>query len=77
MASRDPAIVEVADGGAILLDIGDRALWLEALRSAVERPEEMRELRARAVARAGEFSWAKTAKLTRAVYEQALRRFRR
>jgi glycosyltransferase involved in cell wall biosynthesis len=77
MASRDPAIVEVADGGAILLDIGDRALWLEALRSAVERPEEMRELRARAVARAGEFSWTKTARLTRAVYEQALRRFRR
>ncbi len=63
--------------GAILLDIGDRALWMEALRSAVEQPEQMRELRERALLRAGEFSWTKTARLTRAVYEQAIQRFRR
>ena len=39
IASRDPAIIEVAGDGAMLLDVGDRALWLDALRSAVEQPE--------------------------------------
>ena len=37
IASRDPAIIEVAGDGAILLDVGNRALWLDALRSAVEQ----------------------------------------
>jgi glycosyltransferase involved in cell wall biosynthesis len=77
IASRDPAVVEVAADGAILLDIGDRGLWMDALRLAVERPEEMRGLRERALARAGDFSWTKTARLTRAVYEHAIERFRK
>lgn len=77
IASRDPAIAEVAGDGAILLDVADRAPWMEALRMAVSQPERMREYRARALLRAGEFSWTKTAKLTRAVYEQAIQRFRK
>jgi glycosyltransferase involved in cell wall biosynthesis len=77
IASRDPAIVEVAADGAILLDIDDRASWMDALRSAVAQSEQIREIRARALARAGEFSWTKTARLTRAVYEQAIQRFRK
>jgi glycosyltransferase involved in cell wall biosynthesis len=77
IASRDPAIVEVAANGAILLDIGDRAPWMNTLRAAVEKPEEMRGLRARALARAGDFSWTKTARLTKAVYEHAVQRFRK
>jgi glycosyltransferase involved in cell wall biosynthesis len=76
IASRDAAVMEVAGEGAILLDLQDRALWMETLRLAVEQPEEMRGLRERALARAGEFFWTKTARLTRAVYEQAIQRFR-
>jgi hypothetical protein len=37
----------------------------------------MRAWRERAITRAAEFSWSKTAKLTKAVYEQAIRRFRK
>ncbi|MGA2879348.1 MAG: glycosyltransferase family 1 protein [Bryobacteraceae bacterium] len=77
IASRDPAIIEVAADGAILLDVADRALWMDALRSAVTQSEHMRQLRERALARAGEFSWTKTARLTRAVYEHAVQRFRK
>jgi glycosyltransferase involved in cell wall biosynthesis len=77
IASRDPAIVEVAAGGAILLDVGDRTAWMEALRAVMQRPQEMRVFREKALARAGEFSWTKTARLTRIVYEQAVERFRK
>jgi glycosyltransferase involved in cell wall biosynthesis len=76
IASRDPAIMEVAADAAILLDVGDRSLWMDALRLAVEHREEMRGLREKALARAGEFSWTKTARLTKAVYEHAVERFR-
>ncbi len=77
IASRDPAIIEVAADGAILLDIGDRAAWMDAVRSAMEQPEQMRGMREKALRRAGDFSWTKTARLTRAVYEHAIRRFRK
>jgi len=77
IASRDPAIMEVAADGAILLDVAEPARWMEAVRAAVEQREEVRGLRERALARAGEFSWIKTARLTKAVYEHAIQRFRK
>jgi glycosyltransferase involved in cell wall biosynthesis len=84
IASNDPSIREVAgsagdrpDCGVILLDVRDRAGWLNALRLALADPEPMRGLRNRAVQRAGEFSWTKTAQMTKAVYEQANQRFRK
>jgi glycosyltransferase involved in cell wall biosynthesis len=75
VASRDAAILEVAGDGAILIDVKDRAGWLETLRAAVKQPERMRTIRERALARAREFSWTRTARLTRAIYEQAAERF--
>ena len=77
IASRDPAILEVAGDGAILLDVADRASWMDTLRLAVSQPQRILEYRTRALLRAGEFSWTKTARLTRAVYEQAIQRFRK
>lgn len=77
VASRDPAILEVAGDGAILLDVKDRAGWLETLRAAVTQAERMRAIRERGLARAREFSWTRTAGLTRAVYEQAAERFQK
>jgi glycosyltransferase involved in cell wall biosynthesis len=76
IASCDPAIREVTGGAAILLDANDRRAWAETLRTLVEQPERLRDLRQRALARAAEFSWSKTAILTREVYEQAVQRFR-
>jgi O-antigen biosynthesis alpha-1,3-mannosyltransferase len=77
IASNDPAIREVASDSAILLDVRDRSAWLDALRTAITQPEQMSALRQRAIARSADFSWTKTAKLTKAVYEQAIRRFRK
>jgi glycosyltransferase involved in cell wall biosynthesis len=77
IASRDPAIMEIAADGAVLVDVDDRLRWMDALRSAVTQSEGMREIRARALLRAGEFSWTKTARLTRAVYDHAVKRFRK
>jgi glycosyltransferase involved in cell wall biosynthesis len=76
IASRDPAIVEVASEGAILVDAKDRQAWVEVLTSLFEQPERVGILREKARARAAEFSWDKTARLTREVYEEAVKRFR-
>jgi glycosyltransferase involved in cell wall biosynthesis len=76
IASRDPAIAEVAGEAAILVDAKDRRAWVEALSGLFEQPDGLRTLREKARARAGEFSWDKTARLTREVYGQAVKRFR-
>ncbi len=77
IASHDPAIQEVAGDAAILLDPHDHAAWTETLRSVIAPSERIRSYRERALARAAEFSWAKTATLTRAVYDDAVTRFRK
>jgi glycosyltransferase involved in cell wall biosynthesis len=76
IASRDRAIAEVAGDAAILLDANDRRAWVQALTSLVEQSERIKEMREKALRRAGEFSWTKTARLTREVYGQAVERFR-
>lgn len=77
IASRDPAITEVAAGAALQLDAADSSAWAEAMEAAVVQPEIAEEWRAKAVARAAEFSWSRTATATREVYDEARRRFRR
>jgi glycosyltransferase involved in cell wall biosynthesis len=77
IASRDPAISEVAGEAAILLDVGDRRSWVEALRSVASNRDQLESLRRSALARSAQFSWANTAKLTREVYAHAAERFRR
>jgi glycosyltransferase involved in cell wall biosynthesis len=77
IASRDPAISEVAGDAAILVDANDRRAWLDALTSLLEHPYQIAAVREKALARAGEFSWDKTAKLTREVYGHAVKRFRK
>jgi glycosyltransferase involved in cell wall biosynthesis len=77
IASSDPSIQEVACDAAILIGVQNRNRWRETLRTAISQPEQLRDLRERAVARAAQFSWTKTAKLTKVVYEQAIQRFRK
>ncbi len=76
VASRDPAIQEVAGEAAILVDVSGRRGWVEALLSLLSQPDLVRGLRKKALARAAEFSWSKTARLTREVYAEAIQRFR-
>lgn len=75
IASRDPAVSEVAGNAALLLDARDVRGWREAMQALLERPEQAAEWKRRGLARAAEFSWQRTAKLTRAVYAEAWRRF--
>jgi len=77
ITSRDPAIAELAGDAAILLEVGDRAAWVETLHCLLTQPESFERFREKALARAAQFSWAKTAKLTREVYAEAAERFRK
>jgi glycosyltransferase involved in cell wall biosynthesis len=74
IASRDPALMEVSDGAAHHVDASDGRRWAEALECAL-RPEWRASSRERSLARAKQFSWAQTARLTREVYAEAAARF--
>jgi glycosyltransferase involved in cell wall biosynthesis len=73
ITSNDPAIGEVAGGAAI--QTGSQGELARAMRDIAAHPETALPWRERAVRRAAGFSWARTAALTREVYEEARRRF--
>ena len=74
IASRDAAIAEVAGDGALYADAGSTEEWVAQMRAVSENGELAAEMRQRALKRARMFSWERTAALTRAVYEEAIRR---
>ena len=71
--SQDAALREV--GGDAALVLGGRASWADAMRAATGNPEWLGRRREASLAQAREFSWARTARLTREVYDEAMRRF--
>ena len=77
ITSRDAAIMETAGDAALLIDADDRAAWVDALTAAVSRPPWICELRRKGPIRASQFTWQDTARRTREVYVDAVRRFRR
>jgi glycosyltransferase involved in cell wall biosynthesis len=77
VASKDPAIAEVAGEAAILVDATDSRAWFQTMQRLLEQPDEVQLIRERCLLRAGQFSWPNTARLTREVYEEAIRRFGR
>jgi glycosyltransferase involved in cell wall biosynthesis len=77
IASKDPAIAEVAGEAAILEDATDSQAWFQTMKRLMEDPNEVQSVRERCLRRAAEFSWSSTARLTREVYEEAIRRFGR
>lgn len=74
IASKDPAVTEVAGGAAVQVDAGDVRGWAAAMRTALSGEWRAR-WRERGLARAAEFSWERTAMLTREVYDEACRLF--
>jgi glycosyltransferase involved in cell wall biosynthesis len=66
--------VEEAAGDAALF-ASDTADLARTMRAVAEDPELRRDYAARGLARAAEFSWRRTARLTREVYVEAQRRF--
>jgi glycosyltransferase involved in cell wall biosynthesis len=72
----------VIASGAVAEAAGDAAVYANdaiglarAMRQAAEQPNWAAERRALSLARASEFSWDRTARLTRQVYDEARRRF--
>ena len=58
-----------------ILDARHVASWVTAISQALSCPENLAPYRGRALERAKLFSWARTARLTRSVYVEALERF--
>lgn len=76
ITSRDPAICELTGGSAAIhVEAVDVRGLAEAMLAAVRTPERFNDIRARALARAAQFTWKKTAERTREVYVAARRRF--
>src|SRR5579864_7171620 len=71
--SRDAAVREVAGDAAVSLD-GPNA-WTEAMAKAASDAEWVAAFRQKSLARAHQFSWTQTARLTAEVYEEARRRY--
>lgn len=71
VTSRDPAIMEVSATAAVHVDATDTRALAQALAAIAATPENFATMRERALARALEFSWQRTARLTREVYEAA------
>ena len=76
-ASDDPALQETGGDAALYLDPNQARQWIEAMTHAVQDTAWLAALRAKGLQRAGEFTWDRTARLTREVYVEAVRRFRR
>jgi len=75
IASRDASLCEVSRGAAVHVEARDAGAWAEAMLAAATRPDWAAQWRARAAGRARDFSWTITARLTREVYEEAIRRY--
>ena len=73
ITSRDPAISEIAAGAAI--QAGTHTELMRAMMDVAAHPRRAEIRRAPSLARAREYSWDRTARLTREVYEQALANF--
>ncbi len=74
-SSSDAALAEVGGEASVRLDARDPAAWAGAMTFALEHPEWIKRLRARSLERAREFTWRTTARRTREVYAEAIRRF--
>lgn len=73
VTSNVSSLPEVAGDAALLVDPDDAGALADALRQIVTDPVFADALRARGIARASAFSWAKTARLTVDAYRAALR----
>ncbi|MGQ9667800.1 MAG: glycosyltransferase family 4 protein [Anaerolineae bacterium] len=71
IAAMGSSLEEVVGPAGILLDPSEPEAWAEAMCRLCQEPALARELGARAWERAGQFSWERTAQLTRLAYADA------
>lgn len=75
IAAKQAAICELAGEACLLEPPRDTRAVAAAMRNLLLNPELRGELKQRGLRRAQQFSWRKTAELTRRVYATAIRRF--
>lgn len=68
LCSNTSSLTEVAGGAALLLPPMDEHAWVEALQRITADPELRADLRARGLAQAQRFSWARAAQQFRQLY---------
>lgn len=68
LCSAASSLPEAAGDAALLLDPHDKAGWAEAIARVLRDPALRADLRARSLARAGQFSWDASARATLQVY---------
>ena len=73
ITSRDPALIEVSGGAALHAASGEELT--AAMEHLLTNPAERTRRAEMGLRRAAEFSWARTARLTREVYVEAIKRF--
>ena len=73
IASRDPAILEVAGDAAIAVDATQIREMAQAMAAMASEPARRSEWSDKGRKQAAGFSWTRTARLTREVYDAALR----
>jgi glycosyltransferase involved in cell wall biosynthesis len=72
IASMAASIPEVLGDAGFLLDPLDVPAWKDAIVNVVNDEDRRAEMRAKGLARAAEFTWARTAELTLRAYRQAV-----
>lgn len=72
LASTAGSVPEVTGSAVPLLDVDDAAGWREGIRRVLSEPTHATELSARGLARAAQFTWARTALGTVASYQRAM-----
>ncbi len=77
IASKDHAILEVSGGAALHVEALDHKGWVHAMELLLVNVEERRARQEMSLQRASQFSWRNTARLTRDVYSEAIRKFKR
>lgn len=70
LVSDAPAMPEVAGDGAWILPVMDSGAWSDAIECLAQNPSARKDWGSRAIRRAAQFSWQRTAAATRAVYTQ-------
>jgi glycosyltransferase involved in cell wall biosynthesis len=68
ICSNVTSLPEVAGNAAVLVDPADKSLFVEALRRVLSDDALRADLRERGLARAAQYSWARTAQQTLAIY---------
>jgi alpha-1,3-rhamnosyl/mannosyltransferase len=71
IGSRAASIPEVLGDAGVLVDPEDTQGWTDAIVDVVKDEHRRRRMRAAGLARAAEFTWARTARITRDVYHRA------